>query len=119
MTSWFKPQSSGSEHALLEILKDQNERLTKETEWLQRRVETLTTQILAMKKDGYQWTPPVEAQAQGQQMDERIMAAIRSRAKPGSTMERDLYDYAQGLLVMDGEVEDIVDHILAGAEVDI
>jgi len=106
------------ENPLLELLKDQNERLKAETQWLQRRVETLTTQILAMKKEGFQWTPPIAALQQGPQIDERILAAIRSRAKEGSSLERELYEYAQSLLVMDGEVEDIVDQILAGAQVD-
>jgi len=106
-----------SETALLELLKDQNERLKKETEWLQKRVETLTTQILTMKREGFQWTAPIERVEQGPQMDERILAAIRSRAKEGSTLERDLYEYAQSLLIMNGEVEDIVDQILEGAMV--
>jgi len=106
------------ENPLLVILKDQNERLRAETQWLQRRVEMLTTQIVEMKKDGFQWTPPLTAVERGPQMDERIMAAIRSRAGEGSPLERELYEYAQSLLVMDGEIEDIVDQILAGAEVD-
>lgn len=103
---------------LVEILKDQNERLKAETAWLHQRVETLTTQVLAMKREGFTWTPPAEPQQRGPQMDDRIMAAIRSRAKEGSTLERELYEYAQSLLILNGEVEDIVDQILAGARVD-
>ena len=111
--NWFK-----SEHALLEILKDQNSRLKEQTAWLEKRVEALTDQVLSMKKDGYQWTPPVERPELTPLVDERIMAAIRSRAPEGSKLERELYEYANQQLILEYEIEDVVDQILAGAQVD-
>ena len=110
--NWFK-----RENPLLEILKDQNSRLKAQTEWLEHRVESLTEQILSMKKENYSWTPPIE-RPNIPLVDERIMAAIRSRAPEGSKLERELYDFANGQLVMEREVEDVVDMILAGAQVD-
>jgi hypothetical protein len=113
----FKPQNTDSEKLSLQILKSQNARLEQQVDWLQKRVEKLTDQCLTMKKEGFTWAPPNEApRASG--LDDRIMAAIASRAKPGTQLERDLFEYASSALIQDGEIEDIVDGILAGREVE-
>lgn len=111
--NWFKSQDP-----LLEILKDQNERLKNQTTWLERRVEALTAQILQMKRDGYNYTAPPQMPEKTDTLDERVMAAIRSRVREGSREEVELIEYASGLLIMGGEIEDVVDHILAGAQVE-
>lgn len=113
----FKPQSSDSEKLSLQILKTQNNRLEQQVDWLQRQVEKLTDQILAMKKEGFTWAPPAEVPRQNT-MDDRIMAAINSRARPGTQLEQSLFEYASNALIMGGEVEDVVDGILAGKEIE-
>ena len=117
MTSWFKRESSEPQNALLEMLREQNKRLAADADWKQGRIEELTNQILTMKREGFTWAPPLSA-PHVERVDERIMAAIRSKAKEGSQLEKDLYDYAQSQLIMDVEIEDVVDAILAGREVD-
>lgn len=117
MRNPFKIQNSDPENALLEMLRDQNKRLTEDTAWKQKRIEELTLQILVMKREGFHWTPPNE-QEPGPLMDERIMVAIRSRSKEGSALEKSLYEHAQGLLIQEVEIEDVVDEILKGAQVE-
>lgn len=115
--SFFKVQNSDSEKLSLQILKSQNARLEQQNDWLQKTVERLTDQILAMKKEGFAWTPPFE-QPKRPQMDDRILAAIRARAKEGSPLEATLFEHAESRLTLNGEIEDIVDEILAGADID-
>jgi Mg2+ and Co2+ transporter CorA len=113
----FKVENSGSDKLLLEMMRDQNKRLAADVEWKQKRIEDLTNQILTMKREGFTWAPPLQS-PHVERVDERIMVAIRSKAKEGSQLEKDLYDYAQSQLIMDVEIEDVVDAILAGREVD-
>ena len=111
MIRWFKHQTSESEQALLEMLKA-------DLAWKQARIEQLTQQIVEMRREGFTWTPPQETPKRENDIDPRIMAAIRSRAKEGSSLEGDLFTYAESQLILGGEIEDVVDAILSGRQVD-
>jgi len=108
--SWFKIQKSEPENPALQALRDENA-------WLRGRVEALTNQMLTLKREGFTWNPQPDVKRE-ELMDDRVLAAIRSRAKEGSALESDLFAYAQAKLLMEAEVEDVVDEILAGREVD-
>ena len=86
--------------------------------WKQARIEQLTRELLEMKREGFTWTPPQETRPREEVLDERVLAAIRSRAKEGSALESDLFTYAQSQLILGGEIEDVVDSILSGRQVD-
>jgi hypothetical protein len=108
--SWF----NGS--YLVELLKDQNQRLTEQNVWLQTRVEVLTTQILEMKQQGFVHEPLAVQKPMTQGLPDVVEAAIMTKAKPGSALYGELVDYAQAIMHT-GEVdqEHLADHIMKGA----
>lgn len=76
----------------------------------------LTTQIIELKRDGFD-RPRIGSVAQPTEkvVDDRIMRAIRARAPEGSSLERELVQYADALLLSEVEIEDVADAIMAGS----
>ena len=107
--SWFNSY-------LVDLLKDQNERLTKQNDWLQGRVETLTTQILEMKQQGFVHEPTVIREVDAPKLPDVVEHAIMQRARPGSTDYGDLAEYALVMMGNGVDQEHIADQILTGAE---
>ena len=79
----------------------------------------LTQQIIELKRDGF--ARPTPAMAVQQQatvaLDDRIMAAIRAITPEGTSVERELIQFANAALLADDEIEDIADAILAGSNI--
>ncbi len=108
--SWFK-----RDDVVLELLKDQNTRLTAETAWLRERLREMTDQVFEMKREGFQYQPQaVRREEFLPQFDDRVLAAIRSRAGEGTALAHELGDFAKSLEITGVETEDIVDRILSG-----
>lgn len=104
-----------SDGAFMEI-QAQNAYLRQQNEDLSKQIAHLTEQIIELKRDGFArpttqmvntYTPP--------KLDDRILAAIRTVAAEGTPLERELAQFAEAQLLMDEEVEDIADRIMAGA----
>ncbi len=98
------------------LVKDQNDRLTKHNDWLQERVETLTTQILEMKQQGFVHEPTILRAPSEPSLPEVVESAISRRAPSGSTLYGDLAEYAQVMLGNGVDQEHLADNILTGAE---
>lgn len=76
----------------------------------------LIEQLLELKRDGFARPTAQIAQAyEPPKLDDRIMAAIRTHAAPGSHLERELVAFAEAALIAENEIEDVADRILAGS----
>lgn len=84
---------------------------------LEASTTDLTAKIVDMKRDGFD-RPRTQSVAHATEtVDDRIMAAIRCRAGEGSSLERELMQYADALLLADTEIEDVADMILSGTTI--
>jgi len=108
--SWFK-----RDDVVVDLLRSTMDRLDAIQKSDRDRIKELTNQVLEMKRDGFQYQPLVDRREEAlPNMDERILAAIRSRAGEGTKLENELADFAQSLSITGVETEDIVDRILSG-----
>ena len=87
-----------------------------EMAWLREQNAELTRQIIELKRDGFARPTPQLAQPyEHEQLDDRIMAAIRALAPKGSSLERELIAFANAALLAEMDVEEVSDRILAGS----
>lgn len=103
--SWF----NGS--YLVDLLKDQNQRLTGQNEWLQSRVETLTTQILEMKQQGFVHEPTIINKPLEDDLPDVVASAISAA---GPRLEPELTEWARAMLRAGVDEEHVADNLLKG-----
>ena len=83
------------------------------------QIKYLTEQIIELKRDGFARPQPqmVQQHVAATAMHPSILAAIRAVAGEGTSLERELNDYATAALLAGDEAEDVADHILKGSPI--
>jgi hypothetical protein len=95
------------------VVEKQGARLDQHVTWLQRRVEQLTDQIVAMKRDGYTYTPSERYEPMKEEpLPSVIQQAISRRAGPDEEMV--LEEWARSQLAAGWDQEVLADRILKG-----
>jgi hypothetical protein len=86
--------------------------------WLRQRVEVLEAMVRDFKKGGFVYEPNVTYAQEDSGLDERIELAVTRMAVGDNRMAADMLDWAKAQLIMGVEVEDLVDKIHRGADVE-
>jgi len=107
------------DNVLVEMLRDQNQRLTSETAWLRGQVESLTAKVAEVKREGYTWAAePTLARQESQDVPDVVQMALDKRMEPGSPEYAETLQWALRLLAAGMDQENVADQILKGGDFD-